>query len=279
MTIDPIERHLFLEGVVLRYGYDFRHYAEASLDRRLEFVLDKTLKTSLLDVLKMCLESQQIFRQVLSYMTINTTEFFRDPQFFRALRESVFPLLKTHAKVVIWAAGCSTGEEVLSLAIALREEGLDARSTIYATDINPNVLATAKGGIYDARSISDFNKNYVASAGRERPSDYYTSEYGLVRFDRSLFENIAFLEHNLVTDEVFVEAHLILCRNVLIYFSKDLQDRVLSLFARSLGFKGILGLGPKESLAFSSAGRFFETLGVGQNIFVQKTKPVRNVSL
>lgn len=279
MKIDSIERHLFFEGILLRYGYDFRQYASASLDRRLTFLLTQRRTASLIDLLKEALASPEAFRKMLPSLTINTTQFFRDPAFFKSLRESVFPMLRTHSRLSIWSAGCSTGEEVLSLAIALSEEGLSERSTIYATDINPAVLAAAKEAIYDVKVIADFNKSYVAAGGTASPSEYYTTEYGLVRFDRKLLANISFLEHNLVTDDVFVEAHLILCRNVLIYFSKPLQDRVLGLFARSLAYKGFLGIGPKEAVQFSSAAKFFERLSGGQNIFVQKVHAISGEKL
>lgn len=265
--IDPVERHLFLEGVYIKYGYDFRQYAEASLDRRLRSLMDRTQSKSLIEVLKRVLDSKEEFREILPHLTINTTEFFRDPHFFRSLRETVFPVLKTYPRIVVWMAGCSTGEEVLSMAIALKEEGLLNKSTLHATDISPLVLKTAKGGIYELSSMQSFTKNYVAAGGRLSPSEYYTAEYGLARFDPSLLENAVFSEHNLVTDAPFIEAHLILCRNVLIYFNRELQDRAFNLFARSLIFRGFLGIGSKESLQFSNAAPYFQAVEADKNIF------------
>jgi len=241
--IDAIERHLFLEGVFLKYGYDFRQYAGASLDRRLSALLDKFQTKSLIQILNRILESSDAFREVLPYLTINTTEFFRDPAFFKTLRESVIPVLKTYSRISIWIAGCSTGEEVLSIAIILQEEGLLKRATIHATDINPVVLKKAKEGIFELASMASFNKNYVAAGGTKSPSEYYTAEYGLVRFDPKLLESAVFSEHNLVTDSPFIEAQLILCRNVLIYFNRALQNRAFQLFAQTLSFRGFLGIG------------------------------------
>lgn len=270
--IDSIERHLFLEGILLRYGYDFRQYAEASLDRRLASLLKRNHSESLLDILQKSLASSDFFRSVLPSLTINTTEFFRDPSFFKCLRDEVFQTLKTYPKISIWIAGCSTGEEVLSTAIALDEEGLLSRSTIYATDINHDVLKQAREGIYEATRIQGFNQSYVSAGGTKSPSEYYTSEYGLVRFDRRLLEKVVFSEHNLATDSVFVEAHLILCRNVLIYFSRELQNRAFDLFARSLIFKGFLGIGTKETTRFSTSSNYFEPINPNQHIYALKSR-------
>lgn len=276
IRIDPIERHLFLEGIVMKYGYDFREYAEASLNRRLVNLLSRFRTESLLDILKSAVQDPAVFQQILPALTINTTEFFRDPHFFKALRSEVFPILKTYPKLSIWVAGCSTGEEVLSLSIALKEEGLLSRSTIHATDINPSVIKTAKEGIYPAASIQLFNRNYTQAGGTQSPSEYYATEYGLVRFHRDLFQNVVFSEHNLATDSVFTEAHLILCRNVLIYFTRELQNRAFDLFARSLVFKGFLGIGTKESIRFSSSAPYFLPLGLGEKIYTLKTHFVGN---
>lgn len=268
IKINAVERHLFFEGILLKYGYDFRQYAEASLDRRLQNLLSQHQTESLMDLLKMIMESPETFRKILGFLTINTTEFFRDPTFYRALRELVFPVLKTYSKISVWSAGCSTGEEVISLAIALKEEGLDRRTTIYATDINPNVLKTAKDGIYDVSCIPLFNKNYSLSGGSKSPSEYYSAEYGLVRFDRKLIENAVFSEHNLATDAAFLEANLILCRNVFIYFTRELQGRALELFQRSLVNKGYLALGSKESIRFLELGKSFGDVSRSENIYV-----------
>lgn len=274
MNIDRVERHLFLEGIFLRYGYDFRQYAEASLDRRLAALLSRFQTPSLLEILRRVLESHDIFREVLPYLTINTTEFFRDPAFFRSLREKVFPWLRTYTKIMIWTAGCSTGEEVLSLAIALNEENLLKRTIIHATDINPDVIKAAKFGIFELSNMQTYNKNYVEAGGAESPSHYYTAEYGLARFDPMLLQNVVFSEHNLVTDAPFIEAHLIICRNVLIYFNQSLQNRAFNLFVSSLAPKGFLGIGSKESLRFSAVATQFEPIDLKQNIFCFKSSTV-----
>ncbi len=270
--IDPLERHLFLEAVYGRYGYDFRQYSEASLNRRLGSVLQLLNAENLVDVLKEILASPAVFQKILPSLTISTTEFFRDPKFFRALREQVFPVLKTYPTIKIWAAGCSTGEEIYSLAVALREEGLAARSMIYATDINPKSLKIAKDGIYNVSVVEKLTRNYVLAGGNHSPSDYYTSEYGLVRLDPTLKENVVFMEHNLATDAVFGEFHLVLCRNVLIYFRSELQDRAIRLFEESLVYRGFLGLGSKESLRFSAVAPAFEDSDASQKIFRLKAK-------
>lgn len=271
--IDAVERHLFLEGIFLRYGYDFRQYAETSLDRRLSALQDRFRTESLLEILQKVLNSSDVFREILPQLTINTTEFFRDPLFFRSLRELVLPTLLTYPRIRIWTAGCSTGEELLSLAMILKEEGLYERSTIYATDINPNVLKTAKDRIYDHSAIQLFNKNYVAAGGSKSPSEYYSADYGLVRFAPDLLDNVVFSEHNLATDAVFVEAHLILCRNVMIYFTRNLQNRALELFAQSLVFKGYLALGSKESLRFSTISESFDSIDSAHRIYRLKNLP------
>lgn len=274
MKVDPIESHLFLSGILMRYGYDFRGYSEASLHRRMSAVLTKTGKESLLDVLKDILRSPEVFRSVLPLLTIGTTEFFRDPAFFKALKEEVFPVLASYPRLRIWIAGCSTGEEVISLSILLKEASLLGRSTIYATDINPVVLAKAKSGIYPLESLKTFAKNYAQAGGKHIPTEYYSSDYGLVKFNPELIRNVVFSEHNLATDSNFTEAHLILCRNVIIYFNKDLQGRVLGLFASSLIKKGFLGLGSKESLRFSPVATDFSSINESMRVF-QNVSPIQ----
>ncbi len=268
--VDPIKKKLFLEGMYLKYGYDFREYSEASLDRRLNSLLDLTQTTDLLDVLKEILNDSELMRRCLPCLTINTTEFFRDTEFFAKLTSEVFPVLATYPSVRVWSAGCSTGQEVISLCILLDEAGLLERTTIYATDINPQNLLEAKKGIFDSRNLKDFAKNYVKAGGVRSPSDYYTADYNLIKFDPRLLKNVVFSEHNLVTDSVFVECHLILCRNVLIYFNKKLQERVFKLFLNSLSNGGFLGIGGKESLRLSSVNGFFSDVDSRLNIFRRK---------
>ncbi|MFN3453826.1 MAG: CheR family methyltransferase [Pseudobdellovibrio sp.] len=265
--IDPVEKYLFIEGLFVKYGYDFRNYNEPSFERRLLSLMTDLGYESLLDLLKNTFLSTQIFNQVIAGLTVNTTEFFRDPLFFKELKEQVFPILKTYSKINIWSAGCSTGEEVISLAIALQEEELLKKTTIYATDINPNNIKKAKNAIYSTNVVPKFNQNYTLASGKKSPSDYYTTEYNLIRFNQILTENIVFFEHNLATDSVFLEAHLIICRNVLIYFNRNLQNRTIDLFTKSLASKGILGLGPQETLGFYPQSEHFSKISNQTNIF------------
>lgn len=258
----------------MKYGFDFRQYAEASLGRRLDDIMAKYHFEDPLDLLKRIVRDKDFFREILPLFTISTTEFFRDPEFFRIIRKKVIPVLKTYPHANIWIAGCSTGEEVYSMAILLKEEGLHDRSTIYATDINPSVLKKAKEGIFQVETIKQFSKNYTEAGGSRSPSDYYTADYGFARFNPDLRENMVFSEHNLVTDSFFTEAHLILCRNVMIYFNKNLQDAVLRLFSSSLAHRGFLGLGSKESLKFHSTGSDFEALDEHWRIFQKKSLPL-----
>jgi chemotaxis protein methyltransferase CheR len=265
--IDPIERSLLLSGIQMKYGFDFSKYAEASLNRRLSFLLDKFEKASLLALLAFVLSSEKNFHAFLSQLTVTTTELFRDPIFFKALREKVIPVLKTYPRVNIWIAGCSTGQELVSLAILLKEEELLSRAHIYATDINPAALKAAQAAIYPIVEAQVFSKNYTASGGSHPPSDYYTAEYGLIRFDPSLFANVVYSEHNLITDEVFQEFHLVICRNVMIYFTKPGQEHVLQLLVRSLKDRGFLVIGNRENLKNSAIHPFLETVHPQENIF------------
>lgn len=270
--IDPVEEQLFLEGVFLKYGYDFRQYAASSLNRRLENVLTRMNAADPMDLLKMVLRDRAAFERVLTMMTVTTTEAFRDPPFFRALRDRVVPILRTYPTIKIWTAGCSTGEELYSLAILLSEEGLLERSTIFATDINTDALKIAREGIYPVEVMQTFTKNYADYGGRKHPSDYYTADYGFARFDRALKENVVFSEHNLATDNVFTEAHLVICRNVLIYFNRELQDRALGLFSRSLVSRGFLVLGSRETVRFSGVVNDFDVTDSNARIFQKSTE-------
>lgn len=267
-----IDRHLLLEGIFLKYGYDFRQYAEASLNRRIDSILSRFHIDDPLDLLKKILNDRNFFYQLLPSFTITTSEFFRDPKFFENIRTKVIPLLRTYPFLNIWIAGCSTGEEVYSMAILLKEENLYDRSTIFATDINSEAIRKAKEGIFELPAVQVFTKNYVAAGGKHSPSDYYTADYGLARFNPQLRENVVFSEHNLVTDSTFAAMHLILCRNVLIYFSRDLQNRVLNLFSDSLTHRGFLGIGTKESVRFSPSSQNLAPLldGDSYNLFQRK---------
>ncbi|MNJ98607.1 Chemotaxis protein methyltransferase Cher2 [compost metagenome] len=269
-----VERHLLLEGIYLKYGYDFRNYTETSLDRRLEAVMKKLSQEHEVDLLSTLLKDEDTFQKILPMLTITTSEMFRDPSFFLSLRQNVLPLLKTYPNINIWTAGCSTGEELHSLAIMLQEEGLLERSRIFATDINPVAIRAAKEGIYTLESIKNFTKNYVAAGGTGSPSDYYTANYNRARLRSSLRDNVVFAEHNLATDGVFMEAHLVICRNVLIYFNRDLQHRAFTLFHQSLAPRGFLGLGSKETLRFSSISEGFDVLDKENKIFQKNRKVI-----
>ena len=265
--IESVERHLLLEGIYLKYGYDFRQYSETALNRRIEQIMKSLGLQSEVDLLAVVLKDGDLFYRILPTFTVTTSEMFRDPNFFLSLRQNIAPILKTYANLNIWIAGCSTGEEVHSLAILLNEEGLLERSTIFATDINTHALKSAKEGIYNLDSIKDFTRNYVAAGGKGSPSDYYTADYNRARMRSFLRENVVFAEHNLATDGVFIEAHLILCRNVLIYFNRGLQDRAMSLFHQSLAPRCFLALGSKETTRFSEFADDFSCLDKENKIY------------
>lgn len=246
-----IELKLLLEAIYLRYHYDFRQYATASLKRRLGQAMSRFGCRSLSELQERILHEDEVFRELLSFLTVTVSEMFRDPSFYRALREKVVPFLQTYPSFKVWVAGCSTGEEVYSLAILLHEEGLLERTLIYATDINSGALRKAEAGIYELERIAGFSEAYHAAGGRTSLSDYYTAGYGSAVFDKTLRKDIVFSDHSLATDKVFAEVQLVTCRNVLIYFDRALQDRAIGLFRDSLCRKGFLGLGAKETLSFS----------------------------
>lgn len=266
-TAFDIELPLLLEAVYLKYHYDFRGYAAASLKRRLTQAMERFDCDTLSQLQDRMLHEPALFPALLDFLTVQVSEMFRDPAYFRALREKVVPLLRTYPSLKVWVAGCSTGEEVYSLAILLQEEGLLERSLIYATDINAHALERAQAGIYEAARISGFTENHRKAGGRNSLSDYYTAAYGKAVFDKSLKTNIVFADHSLSTDSAFSEVQLVSCRNVLIYFDRQLQDRVLGLFRDSLCRKGFLGLGAKESLRFSSHSYAFSDFSAADKIF------------
>jgi chemotaxis protein methyltransferase CheR len=266
-TAFDIELPLLLEAVYRKYHYDFRGYAAASLKRRLTQAMERFGCRTLSQLQDRLLHEPALFPGLLDFLTVQVSEMFRDPAYFRALREKVVPLLRTYPSLKIWVAGCSTGEEVYSMAILLLEEGLLERSLIYATDINAGALERAQSGIYDAARIGGFTENHRKSGARNSLSDYYTAAYGKAVFDKSLKTNIVFADHSLSTDSAFSEVHLVSCRNVLIYFDRELQDRVLGLFLDSLCRKGFLGLGAKESLRFSTHSYAFADFASNDKIF------------
>jgi chemotaxis protein methyltransferase CheR len=255
-----IELPLLIEAIYSKYHYDFRQYALASLKRRLTAALTHFDCRTLSQLQDKVLRTPTMFPQLLDFLTVPVSEMFRDPSYFRSLRENVVPILRTYPSLKVWVAGCSTGEEVYSLAILLREEGLLSRTLIYATDINPNSLQKAQAGIYDLARVASFTENHRKSGARSSLSDYYTAAYGGVMLDKSLRQHIVFSDHSLATDSVFAEVHLVSCRNVLIYFDRQLQDRAVGLFRDALVRRGFLGIGSKESLRFSSHADAFEEL-------------------
>jgi len=255
-----IELHLLIDAIYLKYHYDFRRYAPASLKRRLTAAMVRLSCETFSELQSKVLHDPAMFPALLDFLTVPVSEMFRDPNYFRSLRETVVPVLRTYPSLKIWVAGCSTGEEVYSLAILLREEGLLKRSLIYATDINPHVLQKATAGVYDVERIAAFTEAHRKSGGNSSLSDYYTAAYGRAMFDKSLREHIVFSDHSLATDSVFAEVQLVSCRNVLIYFNRDLQDRAVGLFRDALCRKGFLGIGSKESLRFSAHHDSFNEL-------------------
>ncbi|WP_300975165.1 CheR family methyltransferase [Sphingomonas sp. LHG3406-1] len=249
--VEDIEIQLLLEALYLRYHYDFRHYARASIKRRLRQAREQLGFQTFSAMQDALLHSDAMVGRLLDYLTVQVSEMFRDPSYFRALREKVIPHLRTYPSLKIWVAGCSHGEEVYSFAIMLLEEGLLDRTIIYATDINPAALDVARSGIYPLDRIAAFTRNHQQAGGRTSLADYYTTAYGRAAFDKKLRAQVVFSDHSLVSDEVFTECQLVSCRNVMIYFDRPLQDRAVGLFRDSLTRRGFLGLGSKETLRFS----------------------------
>lgn len=262
-----LEVKLLIEAVYLRYHYDFRNYAVTSLRRRMRHAMARFGCERPSDLQHRLLHEPDVFAQALQYFTVQVSEMFRDPGYFLALREQVMPVLGTYPSIKLWVAGCSTGEEVWSLAILLAEEGLLERSLIYATDINPESLKIAEAGSFTLDRIAQFSRNYAASGGKRSLSDYYTGAYQGVVFDRNLKKRIVFADHSLATDSVFSEVNLVSCRNVLIYFNRGLQDRAIGLFKEALVHRGVLGLGSKESLQFGAHAQDFEPFVPSQRIY------------
>lgn len=251
VEIENIEIDALLTAIAARYGYDFRHYARASLRRRLEHRIRSVGVTHISELLPKVLHDPDYFDLFLANMTITTTDIFRDPDFFKAFREQIIPVLKSYPFIKIWHAGCSTGEEVYSVAIILQEEGLYHRAQIYATDINSQSLAQAKDGIFRLDRTQNYTANYMKAGGKASFSDYYHAKYDSIKMNENLKENITFAHHNLTSDGVFGEMNVVLCRNVLIYFDSDLQNHVLRLLDESLCRNGFLCLGTRESIDFS----------------------------
>ena len=264
---EDVEISLLLEGMHQHYGFDFRQYARASLRRRLwRRVYAEGLRT-ISGLQELVLHDRAAMERLLLALSINVTSMFRDPGFFASFRARVVPALRTYPFLRVWNAGCSTGEETYSLAILLREVGLYDRTRIYATDINESVLASAAEGIYPVAKMQEFTENYLAAGGSRSFSDYYRVAYDRAQFDRSLSDNVVFAAHNLVSDRSFNEFHVIMCRNVMIYFDRTLQNRVHQLFLDSLSPFGVLALGRKETLAHSLHTERFEVLDEQERIY------------
>jgi chemotaxis protein methyltransferase CheR len=266
-TDTDIEMRMLVEAVYLKYNYDFRDYTGASQKRRVLAALRALDVGTISELQARVMHDPSAFAQLLQYLTIPVTEMFRDPEYYLAIRQQVVPFLKTYPSLKLWVAGCSTGEEVYSMAILLKEEGLLDRSLIYATDINPESLETARRGVMPVDKMRLYTENYQRAGGMHAFSDYYTAAYDGALFERSLVENVTFADHSLATDSVFAETHFISCRNVMIYFNRRLQNRVLGLFHESLCHRGFLGLGSKESIDFSSYAARFESLARRERLF------------
>jgi chemotaxis protein methyltransferase CheR len=257
VDVEDIEIQLFVRAMQLRHGYDFSEYAPASLKRRVQQLVRTHDASSISDLNRRLLHEEGFVARVIEGLSVPVSEMFRDPPVFRTLRDKVFPVLASYPEINIWQAGCAHGQEVYSLAILLEEAGLYERSRIYATDFNDAALAIAADGIYATREARDWSRNYIEAGGSHSLSDYYSARYDFIKLDQRLRRNVTFFNHNLVTDEVFCEAHLILCRNVLIYFTNTLQDRTLGLFRDSLVRGGFLCLGTRENIDFSPAAAGF----------------------
>ncbi len=278
MNNEEIEIKVLLNAIQLKYGYDFTQYADASLTRRIHKSLSDSGYKRISEMIPPLLYDKDFFNSFLNNLTVNVTEMYRDPPFFRSIREKVVPYLKTFPFIKVWSVGIATGEEVYSLAIMLKEEGLYDKALIYATDFNDTVLEIAQKGIYPAQSIKTSTRNYQKSGGKHSFATYYHADYDSVIFDRALKKNIVFANHNLATDGVFGEMNLILCRNVLIYFNRALQDRVLKLFHDSLRTNGFLCLGSRESIDFSTVAPAFVPVKKRLRIFQKKKGQIKELS-
>ena len=265
-----IELRLMLDAIYLKYHYDFRGYARASLKRRLTTALRHFGCATLSQLQDRLLHEPEVFSALLNFLTIPVSEMFRDPAYFRAIREQVVPLLRTYPSLKVWVAGCGTGEEVYSLAILFQEEGLLSRTLIYGTDINPRTLQQAEAGVYAIDRLPLFTENHRDSGAPSSLSEYYTAAYDRAALNATLKQHVVFSDHSLATDSVFAEVHLVSCRNVLIYFDREFQDRALGLFRDALVRDGFLGLGSRESLRFSSSADAFVELDRDNRLYQKR---------
>ncbi len=265
--LETIEIKLLLEGIFRYYGFDFRNYALASLKRRIWNTIRSEQLTTVSALQDKLLHNPAYLNRFLLDVSVNVTAMFRDPSFYLSFRNKVVPMLRTYPFIRIWHAGCSTGEEVYSMAILLQEEGLYDRCRIYATDMNELVLKTAKNGIFPLKAMQEYTQLYHQAGGKKAFSEYYTAAYENAIFRSSLKENIVFAHHNLATDTSFNEFNVILCRNVLIYFNSHLQARVHKLFYESLAMFGVLGLGHQESLIFTPYEKHYEPIEISEKLY------------
>lgn len=266
-AVEDLELRLLLEGIYQRYGYDFRDYARSSIRRRVWRRVTEEHLTTISGLQERILYDPACMDRLLLDLSLGVTSMFRDPSFFLAVRRTVVPLLRTYPFVRVWNAGCSSGEETLSLSILLHEEGFGDRVRIYATDINAELVDRSRRGVFGLERMREYTQNYISSGGKASFSDYYKTVGDSVHFSRALLEPVVFAQHNLVSDADFNEFHLIICRNVMIYFDRSLQDKVIGLLHRSLTRFGVLSLGQKESLRFSQHAIDFEELDPREKIY------------
>ena len=267
IELEQIEMDLFVLALKRRHGFDFSQYAPASLTRRVRQLLQVHQCASITELTARLLHEADFVTQVVQGLSVPVSEMFRDPAVFRALREQVLPMLASYPRINVWQAGCANGQEVYSLAILLEEAGLYERSHIFATDFNPDALQRASEGIYPAKDAQLWSRNYLEAGGNHTLANYYSARYDFIRLHERLRRHITFTNHNLVTDRMFCEAHLVLCRNVLIYFSNPLQNRTLALFRDSLVRGGYLCLGLRESLDFAPVAVDFSAVDAGMRLY------------
>jgi chemotaxis protein methyltransferase CheR len=268
--LETIEIDVLLEALHQHYGYDFRNYAKASITRRIKGLVTKYKLKYISELIPLLLHDRKKFKYFVYDLSIPVTEMFRDHQFFLSIRKNVIPFLKTYPHVKLWHAGCATGEEVYSMAIMLTEENMYKRTTLYATDFNDLALEKAKEGIYELSNAKLYTQNYQKSKGEKSFGDYYYAEYESMILEKNLKKNLVFSNHNLTVDSVFSEVQLVMCRNVMIYFDKQLQNKVLELFTEALVPGGILALGSKETLSFSSVADLYEPIDKKWKIYKKK---------
>jgi len=266
-TIKDDEIELLLDELHRKHGYDFSDYSRASMKRRLNRLITLDKFPSFAEMRYRLMHDETYLRRFIEEVTVNVTEMFRDPEFFKYLRQHILPTLGTYPLIRIWIAGCASGEEAYSMAILLKEANLLHKSLIYATDLNPRVLEKAKSGIFPLKQIRQYSENYLLSGGYEDFSSYYSAKYDVAIFNEVLRKKIVFSTHNLVSDSSFNSFQLILCRNVLIYFNTHLQGRVFDLMDKSLETLGYLALGTKETMRFAKIANRYKQVDPREKIW------------